>query len=282
MDVTLVIPAYNEEKNIANVLTEIKTLSNLFKEIIVVDDGSKDNTSKEVNRVGGVKLVRHPYNIGYGAALKTGARAATSEFVMYIDADGQHQTKDIKRLLEHVDKFDMVIGARNNESKITPLRIIGKSIIRFTANYFAGREIPDLNSGFRIIKKSIIMQFIHLLPDKFSFTTTITLACIKSGYSIKYVPIKTLKTVGKSKIKPFRDGAKFIYLIVKTTLLFSPMRVFMPVILVLGTFGIISLVYDLISAFNISDTSLILLISVLIISLFAMLSEQIAYLQRRG
>ena len=276
-DVTIIIPAYNEEEGIANVITQLKELSENH-EILVVDDGSTDNTYKLATDTG-VKVIRHPYNKGYGAALKTGIRNAKGDIVLFMDADRQHQPHDIKKLIQYIREYDMVVGARTKKSKISLLRRLGKKILSITANYLAGMKIPDLNSGFRAIKKSVALEFMHILPNSFSFSTTITLALITSGYSVKYIPIEAPGRVGKSKIKPFRDGFRFILMIVRTISLFNPLKIFLPLSLLLFLGGMSSLIYDIIHR-NITDTSIFLIISSLIIFFFGVLSDQVSVLIR--
>ena len=207
LDVTIIIPAHNEEEGIADVINGVKQLNKGY-EIIVVDDGSTDNTYKLATDTG-VKVIRHPYNKGYGAALKTGIRNAEADIVLFMDADRQHQPSDIKKLIQYIGEYDMVVGARTKKSKISLLRRPGKKVLSITANYLAGMKIPDLNSGFLALKKSVALEFLHILPNTFSFSTTITLALITSGYSVKYVPIEAPERVGTSKIKPFREGFRY-------------------------------------------------------------------------
>ena len=278
-DVTIIIPAYNEEEGIADVITQLKELSKNY-EILVVDDGSTDNTYNLAAETG-VKIIRHPYNKGYGAALKTGVRNAEADIVLFMDADGQHKSSDIEKIIQYIGEYDMVVGARTKKSKISLLRRPGKKILSITANYLAGMEIPDLNSGFRALKKSIAMEFMHILPNSFSFSTTITLALIISGYSVKYVSIEAPERVGTSKIKPFRDGFRFIMMIVRTIALFNPLRIFLPVSLLLFLSGLSYLTYEIYFYDNISDTSILLIISSLIIFFFGVLSDQVSVLIRR-
>ena len=277
-DVTIIIPAHNEEEGIADVISGIKQLNKGY-EIIVVDDGSTDNTYKLASDAG-VKIIRHPYNKGYGAALKTGIRNATADVVLFIDADGQHKPSDVKKVLSYIEEYDMVVGARTKKSKISLLRRPGKRILSITANYLAGMKIPDLNSGFRTIKKDIAMEFMHILPNTFSFSTTITLALITSGYSVKYVPIEAPERVGKSKIKPFRDGFRFILMIIRTISLFNPLKIFIPLSLILFLSGVSYLTFEIYSYDNISDTSILLIVSSLIIFFFGVLSDQVSVLIR--
>ena len=273
-DVTIIIPAYNEEEGITNVITQLKELSENH-EILVVDDGSTDNTYKLASDTG-VKVIRHPYNKGYGAALKTGIRNATADIVLFMDADGQHKPSDIKKLVQYIGEYDMVVGARTKKSKISLLRRPGKKVLSITANYLAGMKIPDLNSGFRALKKSVALEFMHILPNTFSFSTTITLALINSGYSVKYVPIEAPERVGTSKIKPFRDGFRFIILIIRTIALFNPLKVFLPVAIILFILGFLDLLYEVIYHFNVSSASILLIVSAIFIFFFGILADQIA------
>lgn len=277
-DVTVIIPAYNEEEGIADVITQLKGLGGNYA-IVVVDDGSTDNTYKLASETG-VKVIRHPYNKGYGATLKTGIRNAEADIILFMDADGQHKPDDIKKLIPHIGEYDMVVGARTKKSKISLLRRPGKKILSIIANYLAGMKIPDLNSGFRAIKINVAQEFMHILPNSFSFSTTITLALITSGYSVKYVPIETPWRVGKSKIKPFRDGFRFILMIIRTVSLFNPLKIFLPVSLLLFLSGVSYLINEVLFYENISDTSILLIVSSLIIFFFGILSDQVSALIR--
>jgi glycosyltransferase involved in cell wall biosynthesis len=224
---TIIIPAYNEEEEISLVINGLKSMDEKC-EIIVVDDGSTDNTFRLASEAG-ARVVHHPYNKGYGAALKTGIRNANTDVVLLMDADGQHKPDDACKLLQYMNEYDMVVGSRTNNSHVSLLRKPGKKFLSIIANYLSGTKIPDLNSGFRAIKKSMAMDFMHILPNGFSFTTTITLASLTSGYSVKYVPIEAPKRVGTSKIKPFQDGFLFVMLIIRTIALFNPLKVVLPV-----------------------------------------------------
>ena len=278
-DVTIIIPAHNEEEGIVDVINGVKGLNTGY-EMIVVDDGSTDNTYKLVAETG-VKVIRHPYNKGYGAALKTGIRNANADVVLFMDADGQHQPSDIKKLIQYVGEYDMVVGARTKKSKISLLRRPGKKVLGITANYLSGMKIPDLNSGFRAIKKNVAMEFMHILPNTFSLSTTITLALITSGYNVKYVPIEAPERVGTSKIKPFRDGFRFLLMIVRTISLFNPLKIFLPVSFSLFLGGALYSTYGVILYEDISDTSILLIISSLIIFFFGILADQVSVLIRR-
>ena len=242
--VSIVICCHNRADLLPETMASVFAQEYKPVEIVVVDDGSTDNTYKLASDTG-VKVIRHPYNKGYGAALKTGIRNAKMDIVLFMDADGQHQPRDIKKILSYIEEYDMVVGARTKKSKISLLRRPGKKILSITANYLAGMKIPDLNSGFRAIKKEIVMKYMHILPDTFSITTTITLAAITEGYNIKYIPIETSKGLGTSKIKPFRDGFNFILLIIRAITYFNPQKVFFPISIALFGIGLVFLLYDI-------------------------------------
>jgi len=276
--VSIVIPAYNEEHSLGKILSDLQSLEYHF-EILVIDDGSTDKTA-QVAESHNVRVLRHPVNKGYGAALKTGFRNANGEYIFLMDADGQHKVLDIVRLLEYIGQYDMVIGARTKQSKITLNRKLAQYVMKKTANYLSGQDIPDLNSGFRVIKKEPVMEYIHILPNGFSFTTTITLAMLMGGYNLKYVPIETEIRVGKSKIKAFRDGSNFILLILRTVSLFNPLKVFLPISGLLMILGIIDLLYEIIFYFNVSSASILLITSSVIVFFFGLLADQISAIRR--
>jgi len=278
MEITIIIPAYNEEEGIADVITRLKKLPEKYG-ILVVDDGSTDDTYK-IARAAGVKVIRHPYNKGYGAALKTGIRNVKADVVLLMDADGQHHPGDIKKLTQHIGEYDMVVGARTKKSKVSLLRRPGKRILSITANYLAGMKIPDLNSGFRALKKNVAMEYLHILPNTFSFSTTITLALINAGFSVKYVPIEAPKRIGTSKIKPFRDGFNFIMLIIRTVVLFNPLKVFLPISAILFGVGFFYLGYELALHLNVPDSAVFLIVSSILIFFFGILADQISSMRR--
>lgn len=276
-NVTIVIPAYNEKMVIGDVIAGIQALEGEY-EILVVDDGSTDDTYDIIKDMG-VRIIRHPRNKGYGAALKTGIRNANGDIVLTMDSDGQHKPEDIPKLLESIEEYDMVVGQRIKGSQTPILRRPGKAILRWTANYLAGMKIPDLNSGFRAMRKDIVSKFLHILPNGFSFSTTITIAMIKESYDVKYVPIQTRKRVGKSTVS-YRDAFNMLMLILRIINLFSPLRVFLPMSLLLSMVGIPYFLYQLIFLSNISDISVLLVISSIIIFFFGLLADQIAAMRR--
>lgn len=238
--VTVVIPAYNEENGIAPVLEEIrKTLAqaDVTSEIIVVDDGSTDETAGRAKKAG-ARVIRHEENRGYGAALKTGFRKACNEDVIITDADGTYPSDALLKMLPFSKDNEMVVGARTGETVHIPLiRRPAKWMLNKLANYLSRYKIPDLNSGLRIIRKSMVEKYIGFLPDGFSFTTTITLALLVGGWRVKYIPIDYRHRTGKSKIRPVRDTLNFVSLIIRTVLYFNPLRIFAPIAVLFITAG---------------------------------------------
>ena len=273
---SVVMPVYNEEEAIGTVLDElIAILEDKTYEIIVVDDGSTDNTANVV-REKRVKLIQHPHNIGYGAAIKTGIKSAANDLILIIDGDGSYPVKAIPELLKEVDQYDMVIGARTGkEVKIPLYRKPAKWFLSQLANYLSGTEIPDLNSGMRIFRKEEVMKFCNILPSGFSFTTTITLAYLNSDYSVKYVPIDYQERVGKSKIKPFRDGSNFILLIIRTITYFNPLKVFLPISALIFVFGFVILLYEGIVHHDVADLPVMLILTAFQIGFLGLLADLI-------
>ena len=234
--VTIVIPAYNEERGAAPVLKELlelleKELAAIPFEVLVVDDGSKDRTIEVITPFEGphLRLVKHEVNRGYGAAIKTGVAQAKYPWILITDADGTYPAKHIPELLAHRDTNEMVVGARTGpNAAVFWLRRPPKWVLRKLASYLSRRDIPDLNSGLRLMRRDILQRFENILPDQFSYTTTITLAMFAARYRVKYVQIEYLKREGKSKIKPIADTIGFTKLIFRTIMYFDPLRVFIP------------------------------------------------------
>jgi glycosyltransferase involved in cell wall biosynthesis len=273
---SIVIPAYNEADAVGKVISKARALHS-EAEIIVVDDGSSDNTA-EVAREAGVRVFRHPYNKGNGAAVKTGLRNAHGDVVLLLDADGQHPPEDIERVLDQIGEYDLVVGARTRHSESAWIRDLGNAIFNNLATYLSGRKIPDLTSGFRAIKRELIMEFIHLLPNLYSYPTTSTLAFIKAGYNVTFVPITARKGTGRSNTKIFRDGVRAIVIIFRMITLFAPMKIFLPISLFLFLAGVL---YGLANIFlaginRIPNGSVLLILSSLFIFLFGLISEQIS------
>jgi glycosyltransferase involved in cell wall biosynthesis len=261
--VSVVIPAYNEEEAIGSVIDQVISVmgkAGIAHEIIVVDDGSTDKTVQIVQERA-VQLVRHPFNKGYGAALKTGMRKAKYDTIAIIDADGTYPVEDLPKLVSGIGEWDMVVGARVSEkAKILPLRKLAKWFLTQLANYLVGTPIPDLNSGLRVFKKDIAMRFYHVLPSGFSFTVTITLALLNNDYLVQYVPIRYYERRGKSKIKPIRDTLGFLQLIIRTVMYFAPLKIFLPVSLALFLFGAAIFLYSILVLHKLMDVTVVVTI----------------------
>ena len=280
VELSIVVPIYNEEKAIQGFLKKLKDVLKNVKishEIIAVDDASSDKTYEKIKKVKGVRVVRHPYNKGYGAALKTGARKGKGKYVLFIDGDGEHDPKNIPKLIKHRKTYDMVVGARKFRSSVP--RAIAIKIITSFANYVSEVKISDLNCGFRLVKRDILMKYLDSLPNRFSFTSTITMIFIKSGYSIKYIPVNVLRRKGKSKINPIKDFINFLVLVMKTSLIFSPLRVFLPVSLLFFVLGMGYLVYYIALYSDVPDSAIFLLTTSIIIFFFGFISDQISSLK---
>lgn len=280
---SIIIPAYNEEGTIKGVLEELKNYLKEKKyqtEIIIVNDGSTDQTNRISKGIKNIKLINHPYNKGYGASIKTGAKNARYSWLLFYDSDGQHNPQYIEKLIKYISDYDMVVGARTGYRG--PLsRQPGKKLLNWMANYLVQQKIPDLNSGFRLIKKNLFLKFLHILPNGFSLTTTITLAFFKEALNVKYIPIKINKRKGKSFVK-IHDGFKTIVLILRTIILFSPLRVFLPVSGLIFGLALLSLTLDIIHtySFNIGDMTILLFIFSLFFSFFGLLADQLATIRR--
>lgn len=280
--VSIIMPAFDEERSIGPVVTRVhQIMSSLDQpyEIIVVDDGSHDGTADQARRAG-ASVISHPYNIGNGAAIKTGIRHATGAILVMLDADGQHQPEDIPLLLEKIDRYDMAIGARTGKSDTALHRDLANKIYNWLATYVSGRRIEDLTSGFRAIKGDAARRFVYLLPNTFSYPTTLTLAIIRSGQSLTYVPVTTARRVGKSKIKLLRDGSRFLLIILKIATFFSPLKIFLPVsalMFLLGFgYGLFKVLF-LNAAYG--PTAAMLMTIAILVFLVGLVSEQVAQLR---
>jgi len=247
-NVSIIIPSYNEEDGIINVISEIETLlgeKNIKCEIIIVDDGSTDKTAEKVRSTNAI-LVQHQENKGYGAALKTGIKSSNYEKIAIIDADGTYPVKYLVDLIPIIENYDMVVGSRTGKNVNIPLiRRPAKWALNKLANFLTNYQIPDLNSGLRLFRKRSLVKFIHILPDGFSFTTTITIGMLTSNHNIKYIPIDYNKRIGKSKIRPIYDTLNFISLITKMVIYFKPLRVLMPIGIFLLIIDLAKVIYDI-------------------------------------
>jgi glycosyltransferase involved in cell wall biosynthesis len=275
---SVVIPAFNEGEAIQSVIAELRDAchkNGIEPEIIVVDDGSTDGTGK-IATAAGARVLRHRSNRGYGAALKTGIAAAQNEFVLTIDGDGTYPARYIPELLTELDHADMVVGARTGQDvKIPVSRRPAKWVLNLLANYLTNARIPDLNSGLRAFRREIALQYFPVLPDQFSWSTTITLAMHCDKYAVSYLPIDYRGRKGSSKIEPW-DAGSFLVLILRTTMLFRPIRVFFPIVLLCLLYGFTKMAIDLTHQPNISASALLALMSALLILLIGMLGDALA------
>jgi glycosyltransferase involved in cell wall biosynthesis len=278
--VSVVIPAFNEAGGIAAVVSALSS-AGPWHEILVVDDGSTDGTAQEAATAGAL-VVRHPYNKGNGAAVKSGIRRATGEFVMIIDGDGQHRAEDARRIVGRLGEYDLVIGARAAATQATAARRAGNALLNGLASYMTGREIPDLTSGFRGARRECLREFLHLLPNGFSTPTTTTLAFIKAGYSVAFEPTEARARVGLSKIRLARDGAKFLIIILKIVTIFSPLRVFLPVSVASLTLGAGYAAWTIATQHHITNSSVLLIMMAVFVFLVGLVSEQISALRFEG
>jgi glycosyltransferase involved in cell wall biosynthesis len=278
--VSVVVPAFNEEPAIGGLVRALRE-SAPWHEIIVVDDGSSDATEARA-REAGAMVVRHPYNKGNGAAVKTGIRRATGEYVLIVDGDGQHQAADAARLVARLGEYDLVIGARSTGTQATQMRLLGNAALNWLAGYLSGRTIPDLTSGFRGARRSQLREFLHLLPNGFSTPTTTTLAFIKAGYNVCFEPIEAARRVGHSKIRLARDGVKFLLIVMKIVTLYSPFRVFLPISLAAFLLGTGYAAWTIATQSHVTNSSVLLIMLAVIVFLVGLVSEQIAALRFEG
>jgi len=276
--VSIIIPVFNEAESLREVLEDIRALEITQSEILVIDDGSVDG-SAEIAFNAGANVVRHPYNIGNGAAVKSGIRAAQGRRLVLMDGDGQHQAADIPKLLAHCERYHMVVGARAKGSKLRFHRYAANLFYNRLASYVTRFKVKDLTSGFRVLSRSDALRFIDLLPNTFSYPTTLTLAFLRSGLTIKYVPIQSLYRSGQSKISLVTDGIRFLLIITKIATLFSPFRIFVPVSLFFFFAGLTNYIHTYLTQYRFTNMSVFLLTTAVIIFMLGLVSEQIALLR---
>mgnify|MGYP003512906917 CR=1 FL=1 len=278
--VTVLIPAFDEAAAIGGVVQTLRSAAP-WHEVIVVDDGSADQTAT-VAAAAGARVIRHPYNKGNGAAVKTGIRHASGEYVLIIDADGQHSAADAVRLVSYLGEYDLVVGARTGSGQASAARHAGNNLLNWLASYLTGRTIPDLTSGLRAARTSGLREFLHLLPNGFSTPTTTTLSFVKAGYSVRFEPITVAARVGRSKIKFVSDGAKFFLILLKVITVFSPLRIFLPIAGTAFTLGSGYALWTAVSQHHITNSSVLLILLAVVIFLVGLVSEQISTMRSEG
>jgi glycosyltransferase involved in cell wall biosynthesis len=276
--VSIIIPAFNEAGSIGELTRQLRR-NDPDAEIIVVDDGSTDDTAQEANRAGAV-VYSHPYNIGNGAAIKSGIRAASGDILVFLDADGQHAPEEIQQFLDLFPAYDMVVGARPFRGQASLGRAFGNRLYNWLGSYVTKFPIQDLTSGFRAVKADIARHFLHLLPNTYSYPTTLTLGVLRSGRSLKYIPITARKRrTGNSQIRLVRDGVRFFMIITKICTLYSPMRIFLPVSGAMFFLGLVNYVYTYLTEGRFTNMSALLFVTAIIIFMMSLISEQICQMR---
>jgi len=277
---SVVIPAFNEAASIATV---VRTLADAapWAEILVVDDGSEDDTGDQA-RAAGATVLRHPHNKGNGASVKTGIRAATGEFIVILDGDGQHRAGLAPRLVERLGEYDLVVAARPDATQATLGRRLGNRLLAWVASYLAGQHIPDLTCGFRAARRAYLMEFLHLLPNGFSTPTTTTLSFIRAGYNVGFETIEADSRVGHSKIRFARDGLKFFLILLRVITIFSPLRIFVPISLASLALGGVYAVWTILTQLHVTNSSVLLIVLGVLVFLLGLVSEQISALWFQG
>ena len=277
---SIVIPAFNEAASIASVVAGFLALAP-WREVLVIDDGSSDETGRQA-ATAGARVVRHPYNIGNGAAVKTGIRNASGTFVLIADADGQHRPSDALRLVSQLEEYDLVVGARSSRSQATTARRLGNSALNWLASYLTAQRVPDLTSGFRAARRDHLAEFLHLLPNGFSTPTTTTLAFMKAGYRVRFEPIEAEQRSGTSKIRLGADGVRFFVIVLKVITIFSPLRIFIPISAASFALGAAYAVWTIVTQSHVTNSSVLLILLSVVIFLVGLVSEQISSLRFEG
>ncbi len=278
--ISVILPCQNEAAALGGLLPRLRQVLP-EAEILVVDDASTDGVAA-ICAANGVRCLHHPYPKGNGAAIKTGAREAQGEILIFLDADGQHDPADIPRLLERFGQgFDMVVGARGMGSQANMARGFANRVYNGLASYMTGQPVADLTSGFRIVRAALFREFIYLLPNSFSYPTTITMAFFRAGYHVSYVPITAAKRVGKSHLRPLQDGLRFLLIIFKIGTLYSPLKIFVPVSALFSLLGIGYWVYTYTALHRLSIMTVFMLTTAVVVFLIGLVSEQITQLMYR-
>jgi glycosyltransferase involved in cell wall biosynthesis len=272
--VSVVIPAFNEGPVIAEVVNDLRA-AGAWHEILVVDDGSTDDTASHAESAGAT-VVRQPYNKGNGAAVKAGIRAATGEYLLIVDGDGQHKPSDAVRLVSKLGPYDLVVGARSSATQAGPARRMGNAALNWLAGYLAGCAIPDLTSGFRGARLSYLRELLFLLPNRFSTPTTTTMAFIKAGHSVHFEPIEARQRTGQSKIRLGSDGVKFLIILLRVITIYSPMKIFLPIAGFSFALGAAYAAWNVAKEMHIPNGAVLLLMFGVVVFLVGLVSEQIS------
>jgi glycosyltransferase involved in cell wall biosynthesis len=277
VSLSIVIPAYNEATTIVGVIERVREAVP-DAEILVVADGSTDGTPELAERAG-ARVVRQPYNMGVGAAIKRAIRTSTTDYILVIDADGQHNPADIPRLIEHIGTYDMVVGVRSRATHASRTRGAGNWLLDRFASYVAGQELDDLTSGFRAMRRVLVLEFIHMLPNRYSWPLTSMLSFAKAGYSIKYVPVDAhTRGGGRSGQKLLQNGIKFGMIVLRIVMLFNPLRVMFPVGLALFLFSILGYILSVIAGggvLHLPGSTVMFFVGAVVVWMFGLMAEQI-------
>jgi glycosyltransferase involved in cell wall biosynthesis len=274
---SVIIPAFDEGHAVGEVVRALFAVAR-WREIIVVDDGSGDDTAARAEAAG-ARVVRHPYNKGNGAAVKTGVRQAAGEWILIMDADGQHRAEDAVRLVSALGEYDLVVGARSRATQATAVRRLGNDALNWLAGYLAERPIPDLTSGFRALHREGLLEFLHLLPNGFSTPTTTTLAFLRAGYNVRFEPVEARQRAGASKVRLARDGPRFFLILLKLITIFSPLKIFVPISAGAFTLGVVYGVGNAVQYSRIPNGAVFLLMFAVMVFLVGLISEQISTLR---
>jgi glycosyltransferase involved in cell wall biosynthesis len=279
---SIIIPAFNEAASIGPLVTELRSAA-AWHEILVVDDGSADETVARA-AAAGARVIRHPYNKGNGAAVKTGIRHATGRFILIMDGDGQHSVPDAVRILSYIDEYDLVVGARSGATQASLVRRLGNATLNAIASYLTERPIADLTSGLRAARRDRLVEFLHLIPNGFSAPTTTTLAFMKAGYSVWFEPITVARrsSPGDSKIRLSSDGVGFFLILLKVITIFSPLRIFVPISAAMFLLGAAYAVWTIATQSHVTNSSVLLILLSVVILLVGLVSEQISSLRFEG
>jgi len=276
--ISIIIPAYNEAQTIGDIVSKITSLYPDF-EILVINDGSNDDTAVFAINAG-AKVHNHPYNIGNGAAVKSGIRHASGDILVFMDGDSQHDPEDIGKILEYLPEYDMVVGARSIKGQSSIGRALGNKIYNWLASYVAMFHIKDLTSGFRAIKSDLARQLVNLLPNTYSYPSTLTLGVLRNGRSLKYIPINIQKRkMGKSKINLIKDGIRFFMIIIRICTLYSPLRVFLPVSFIMFVLGLSYYGYTYFTYGRFTNMSALLFTTSVLIFMMGLISDQICQMR---